>query len=57
MLLRKLTSLETLDLHGTELGVLGVQRLTEGVELPNLLTLRIKVPLKKNDSDEAKVLN
>ena len=56
MLLRKLTSLETLDLQGTELGVLGVKRLTEGVKLPNLTTLKIKVPLKKNDSDEAKVL-
>ena len=56
MLLRKLTSLETLDLQGTELGVLGVQRLTEGVKLPNLSTLKIKVPLKKNDFDEAKVL-
>ena len=56
VLLRKLTSLETLDLQDTELGVLGVKRLTEGVKLPNLKTLKINVPLKKNDSDEAKVL-
>ena len=56
MLLRKLTSLESLDLHGTELGVQGVQRLTEGVELPNLTTLKIQVPLKKNNSDDAELL-
>ena len=55
MLLRKLTSLETLDLLGTELGVQGVQRLTEDVKLPNLSTLKLQVPLKKNVSDEAKV--
>ena len=56
MFLRKLISLETLDLQGTELGVLGVRRLTEGVKLPNLLTLKIQVPLKKNNSDDAKIL-
>ena len=56
MLLRKLTSLETLDLQGTELGVLGVQRLTEGVELPNLTTLKIQVPLKTSSSNDAEVL-
>ena len=60
LLLRKLTSLETLDLQGTELGVLGVQRLTEGVELPNLSTLKLQVPLKKSsygDADLLKLLN
>ena len=56
MLLSNLTSLETLDLQGTELGVLGVQRLTEGVELPNLSTLKIQVPLKKSRSNDAEVL-
>ena len=56
MLLRKLTSLESLDLHGTELGVQGVQRLTEGVKLSNLTTLKIQVPVKKNNSDDAEVL-
>ena len=56
ILLRKLTSLETLDLQGTELGVQGVQGLTEGVKLPNLTTLKIQVPLKKNDSEDAEIL-
>ena len=56
MLLRKLTSLETLDLQGTEIGVLGVQRLTVGAKLPNLSTLKLQVPLKQNDSDDATVL-
>ena len=56
MLLRKLSSLETLDFQGTELGVLGVQKLTEGAKLPNLSTLKIQVPLKKNYIDDAKVL-
>ena len=56
MLLRNLTNLETLDLLGTELGVLGVQRLTEGVKLPNLSTLKIQVPLKKSSSNDAEVL-
>ena len=56
MLLSKLTILETLDLQGTELGVLGVKRLTVGVELPNLLTLKLQVPLKTSSSKDAKVL-
>ena len=56
MLLSKLTSLETLDLQGTELGVLGVKRLTVGVELPNLLTLKLQVPLKNHTSRNAEVL-
>ena len=56
ILLRKLTSLETLDLLGTELGLLGVQRLTEGVKLPNLSTLKIQVPLKTSSSNDAEVL-
>ena len=56
LLLRKLTSLETLDLQGTELGVLGVQRLTVGVELPNLSTLKLQVPLKASSYNDAEVL-
>ena len=56
MLLSKLTSLETLDLQGTELGVLGVKRLTVGVELPNLTTLKLQVPLKNHTSRNAEVL-
>ena len=57
MLLRKLTSLEVLDLDNTELGVNGVKRLTRCIELPNLKTLKIKLPLKKSHkSDDIEVL-
>ena len=56
ILLRKLTNLETLDLQGTELGVLGMQRLTMGVKLQNLTTLKIQVPLKKSSYNDAEVL-
>ena len=57
VLLRKLTNLEVLDLDNTELGVEGVKTLTEYTELPNLRTLKIKLPLKKSrQSDNVEVL-
>ena len=57
VLLRKLTNLEVLDLDNTELGVVGVKTLTEYTELPNLRTLKIKLPLKKSrQSDNVEVL-
>ena len=57
VLLKKLTNLEVLDLDKTELGVLGVKGLTQYTELPNLRTLKIKLPLKKSrQSDNAEVL-
>ena len=57
VLLRKLTNLEVLDLDNTELGVEGVKELTEYTELPNLRTLKIKLPLKKSrQSDNVEVL-
>ena len=56
VLLRKLTSLEVLDLDKTVLGVEGVKRLTGYIELPNLRTLKIKLPLKKSISNDAEVL-
>ena len=56
MLLKKLSSLEILDLDNTELGVEGVKTLTENVELPNLRSLKIKLPLKKNIHNEAEIL-
>ena len=57
MLLRKLTNLEVLDLNNTELGVVGVKRLTRYTELRNLRTLKMKLPLKKSlQSDNVEVL-
>ena len=57
VLLRKLTSLEVLDLDNTELGVVGVKTLTQYTELPNLRTLKIKLPLKKSlQSDSVEVM-
>ena len=54
VLLRKLSSLEVLDLDNTELGVEGVKGLTRYTELANLRTLKIK--LKKSKSDNVEVL-
>ena len=57
ILLRKLTSLEVLDLYHTELGVEGLKRLTGCTELRNLRTLKIKLPLKKSlQSDSVEIL-
>ena len=57
VLLRKLTNLEVLDLDKTELGVEGVRTLTGYTELPNLRTLKIKLPLKKSrQSDDVEIL-
>ena len=57
VLLRKLSSLEVLDLDNTELGVVGVKTLTGYTELPNLRTLKIKLQLKKSlQSDSVQVL-
>ena len=56
VLLRKLTNLEVLDLDNTELGVEGVKTLTEYTELPNLRTLKIKLPLKKSRQSDVEVL-
>ena len=57
VLLRKLTSLEVLDLDNTELGVVGVKTLTQYTKLPNLRTLKIKLPLKKSlQSDSVEVM-
>ena len=58
VLLRKLNSLEVLDLEKTELGVEGVKRLTGYTELRNLRTLKIKLKKIKSDSVETlKMLN
>ena len=55
-LLRKLTNLEVLDLDKTELGVESVTSL-RNTELPNLRTLKIKLPLKTSSlSDNVDVL-
>ena len=56
MLLRRLTDLEVLDLENTELGVEGVKRLTgyTDTELPNLRTLKIKLPLNRSQSDSVR---
>ena len=56
MLLRKLSNLEVLDLGNTELGGGGVNRLTGYTELPNLTTLKIKLPLQKIQYENVKVL-
>ena len=58
VLLRRLTDLEVLDLENTELGVKGVKRLTgyTDTELPNLRTLKIKLPLNESLSDSVQVL-
>ena len=58
MLLRRLTDLKVLDLENTELEVEGVERLTgyTNTELPNLRTLKIKLPLNQGLNDSVKVL-
>ena len=58
VLLRRLTDLEVLDLENTELGEEAVKRLTgyPYTELPNLRTLKIKLPLNQSRSNSVKVL-
>ena len=56
LLLKKLTCLEILDLQPTELGVLGVKKLTENLELPQLQTLKFELPLKKNKDNDVDIL-
>ena len=56
MLLRKLTNLEILDLDDTELREKKVKKLTENVNLPNLKTLKIKLPLKPNIYNKSEIL-
>ncbi len=47
ILLQKLTSLVVLDLENINMGVEGIKILTDEVELKDLATLKIKMPLKK----------
>ena len=58
VLLMRLTDLEVLDLEKTELWGEDVKRLTgyTDTELPNLRTLKIKLPLNQSLSDNVKVL-
>ena len=58
VLLRRLTDLEVLDLENTELCEEDVKELTgyPYTELPNLRTLKIKLPLNQSQSDSVEVL-
>ena len=56
ILLRKLNCLEILDLEKTEFGVEGMKNLIRSVELPNLKTLNLKMPLTKSTFKDIVIL-